>query len=163
MPVQYGQGDIFRVGVDDNYDFIIVFGHVGLNEMAVAWNAFRQRFRVRFGPIDDPFRVVRGPVEFKPGRWIQFFGEEQNHGISDSLLRRTLESALAWASEKKLQTVITNGIANTDHGTNTALNRASDDRRAIFIESIVRDRQHEFASIMLISLNDAFVRNFQAS
>jgi hypothetical protein len=29
MPVEYAQGDIFQVGPEEGYQFLLVFGHIG--------------------------------------------------------------------------------------------------------------------------------------
>jgi hypothetical protein len=159
MPIQYARGDVFKVGCDEGYDFILVFGHVGLNDMAVTWRDFRSRFLKQFKAVDDPFSSIGGPVMFSPGKWLQFVREEENHGMSTQRLRQVVDAAFGWAAESGLRSIITNGIMDTDHGLVPANNRASDDRRVRYLDELVHGHEHNFDSIKLISLNDAFTRN----
>lgn len=159
MPICHAQGDIFQFGIDKNCDFILVFGHVGMNEMANTWNRFRVGLSTELSAINDPFHDIHGPVLFSPGKWIQFVSERENHGMADEDLKHCINEALGWAARSGLKRLITNGIMDTGHGIDTAHNRSSDDRRVIYINKLLSNHEKEFESITLISLNDAVVRN----
>jgi len=160
LSIEYEQGDIFQVGSDEGYDFMLVFGHIGLGEMAQTWSSFKKRFP-NLRDIDDPFRHVDRPISFSSGKWLQFVPEETNNGIGVENLRQIIDTYFGWAAKTGLRSVITNGVKDTDHGRTTALNRASDDRRVKYIDELVRRHLPNFESIKLISLNDAYTRNFR--
>ncbi len=71
-----------------------------------------------------------------------------------------LDPAFAWAREKGLSSVITNGISDIDHGRDTDRDRNSDDQRAQFLICYSQEQERDGSvRITLISLNDIFVRN----
>jgi len=152
------QGDIFQAA--SRVQLVIVFGHLGFNEMRQCWEAFK-RNKGQLSQIQDPFMDLAGrAVEWVPGKWLWFVPEEQNHGMTETQLANALDGALAWASQNSIGSVATNGIANTDHGNNTADNRRSDEQRAAWLEDYARKAEQRYRmAIQLISMNDVFVRN----
>ena len=159
MP-HYIQGDIFAASNERHADLAIIFGHIGLNEMRLSWRSFADRMP-RLAHIRDPFSEMPcEPYQYSDGRWLWFFSGCDNHGMTDAQLESALEQALSWAQANDLRTVITNGIANTDHGHDTITNRQSDDSRVRFISGLAGNHERtKKVDITLISLNDAFVRN----
>ena len=159
MP-NYLQGDIFAASVEHRSELAIVFGQVDLNEMASHWRDFASTFP-ELAHVRDPFtELPTEPYQHPDRRWFWFVSARDNHGMTDPEFASALNSALRWAQANGLKRIITNGIANTDLGTDTNANRASHDRRVIFISGLAAD--HERAAgfeITLISMNDAFVRN----
>ncbi len=158
MPVKYAQGDIFEVGPKEEYEFLLVFGHIGLGEMGHAWKEFKKRY-ANLKDVSDPFSHGGSPISYFERRWVQFVPEEQNHGMSNEGLSQTINAAFGWAVEQGLRSVITNGIKDTDHGLITKNNRTSDDLRVRYLNELVSRYERNFDSIKLISLNDAFTRN----
>jgi hypothetical protein len=159
MPI-YLQGDIFTTALDGDYDLAVVFGQLGLNEMAQTWrNAQRQV--PEWNNIEDPFTDrANEPTEITPRKWFWFIHPEQNHGIDDNRLNVIFNHIFEWAQEKKLKRVITNGVSNIDKGMSTDANRASDDARVRLISSIMMNYENKGFQVTLISLNDAYTRNF---
>jgi hypothetical protein len=159
MP-EFLQGNIFAIISNQEFDLAVVFGHVGFNEMRECWTTFRQGLP---GPLqaNDPFAMYGGvPQEYSDGRWLWFVPEERNHGMDDAQLKAVLNQTMQWARQHGIRTVITNGIADVDHAHDTAANRASDDRRARLIASIVTRLEPDLGlCVTLISLNDVFTRN----
>jgi len=41
MGIKSKQGDIFKVGASGDYQFILIFGHIGFNIMGVTWKEFK--------------------------------------------------------------------------------------------------------------------------
>jgi hypothetical protein len=157
--IEYEQGDIFQVGMREKRDMMVVFGHIGLNQMNLMWGQFRKESE-SFSNVDDPFKTfVDKPKEYRPGKWVWFIGPTRNHGMSDRKLTEVLTAALLWADKKALRRIITNGIMNTDHGTSTAANKSSDANRVALIKKIVGEHKHKFDSLKLISLNEAYLRD----
>jgi hypothetical protein len=157
MP-QTSQGDIFEAST--RVQLAIVFGHVGFNEMRQRWDSFaRGQFQLR--NTRDPFTEPKGnPVEWSRAKWLWFVPEKENHGMTEAQLTETLDSALAWASQNQIASVATNGIADTDHGQNTAANRRSDENRAAWLKGYATRAEQKYkVAIELISLNDVFVRD----
>lgn len=156
MP-KLSQGDIFEAA--SNAELAIVFGHIGFNEMHLRWKTFAKRSE-QLRDVRDPFAELAGrALEWSPGRWIWFVAEHENHGLTDVLLTTALDTALEWASLQRLKSVATNGVANTDHGPNTARNRQSDgDRSAMLVKYAEQAERERHLTIQLISLNDVFVR-----
>jgi hypothetical protein len=163
MPVEYAQGDIFQVGPEEGYQFLLVFGHIGLNDMTSAWKQFQKRYAKKLGFIDDPFSHNPDPILFSDGKWIQFVPEATNHGMGLKQFQEVIDASFGWAAQKGLTSVITNVVKDTDHENSTVENKASDDRRVKHIDEYVRKYLQNFDSIKLISLNDAFTRNFGAN
>lgn len=157
MP-QLSQGDIFEAA--SRVQLAIVFGHVGFNEMRQCWVAFAARHD-QLSVVRDPFAELAGrAIEWSPGRWIWFVAEQQNHGMTNAQLTAALDAALFWASQQGLKSVATNGVANTDHGHDTASNRQSDDERAaMLINYAERAERERHLALDLVSLNDVFTRH----
>jgi hypothetical protein len=149
------QGNIF----ESQANLSVIFGHKGFNEMHEKWVTFKsQNPSVRH--IDDPFfELANRPQKVNAHKWLWFVPEEHNHGLTESRLKSALDAALSWAIENRITSIATNGIANTDHGMNTAHNRESDDLRAKFIIKYAEDleQQHDI-TVELVSLNDVFIR-----
>ncbi|OYV28932.1 MAG: hypothetical protein B7Z81_15415 [Acidocella sp. 20-61-6] len=158
MPVLYAQGDIFEVGYNDGYEFLLVFGHIGINEMREKWHRFRERFDT-LRQIQDPFNQLEKPLQFATGRWIQFVSERENHGIGFSELAKIIDDTFKWTVTQGLKTVITNGVRDIDHGRTTVQNIASDNRRVRELSDLLEKKSHGFEKIMLVSLNDAYIRS----
>ena len=79
--------------------------------------------------------------------------------MTERKLTAVLNDAIPWAREAGHTLIVTNGIANTDHGTDTDWNRYSDDQRVQFLIHYSVEQENLFGiAIELISLNDAFVR-----
>ncbi len=154
------QGDIFAATLDRECDLTIVFGHFGFNAMSGFWQDF-VRNQPKLAHVRDPFSEIPDrPVEFQKRRWLWFVSEGENHGLSNSQLTSVLKEALTWAMDNVVKSVITNGIADTDHSQSTTSNRSSDDARARFLIDLLSTYEHEFdVTITLISQNDVFVRN----
>lgn len=156
MP-ELSQGDIFEAAARS--DVAIVFGHLGFNEMQLRWTTFSAQ-HAALAQVRDPFEeLAGGAIEWTPGRWIWFVAEQENHGMTDAQLRDALNTALSWASARSLKSIATNGIMNTDHGHDSAINRQSDSARAAMLVRYAEqaEREHQVA-ITLVSLNDVFVR-----
>lgn len=160
MPI-YMQGDIFAEAIDNHYDMAIVFGYLGLNEMAMAWRNAQCRVP-EWGAITDPFENQYNPpiaIEGETQLW-RFIAAEENHGMTEERLRERLEALFNMAREEGLKTVITNGISDTNHGMSTNENRMSDDSRVRVMNDIMTAYEREGFSVTLISLNDTYTRNF---
>ena len=156
----YLEGDIFENALDKQYDLAVVFGHIGLNEMAHTWRKAKRRVQEWYA-IDDPFQMIDNiPQRISSGEWFWFVPCEENHGIRDDRLSKILEDIFSWASDNQLRTIVTNGVSNTDKGINIDSNRASDDERVHFINEIVIEYEREGFQVTLISMNDAYTRNF---
>jgi len=144
---------------DGDAGLAIVFGHIGFNEMREHWCPFAEAVP-RLAHIQDPFsEIPEQPVNISPDKWLWFVPECENHGMTDENVLAALDAALDWARNAGINSVVTNGIPNTDHGHDTAANRRSDDQRAQFLVRYAADQ--EMAGdirIELISLNDVFVR-----
>jgi hypothetical protein len=160
MPT-YIQGDIFTAALDAHYDAAVAFGHLGLNEMAQAWRNAQRRVR-EWNDIGDPFEAnANNPMEIEGNtRFWWFVPAEQNNGMSTEQLRVIFKTIFEWARKNNLTTVITNGIQDTDHGMLTNANRTSDDIRVRLISEIMTNYEREGFDVTLISLNDAYIRNF---
>ena len=158
------QGNIFAAVADRRADLAVIFGHIGFNEMHESWRGFSASVPT-LSNVRDPFSEIAGKAHpIADNQWLWFVAEHKNHGMSDSHLIGALEPALSWAASMGLKSVATNGIAATDHGVDTASNRASDDRRALFLlQYATKQEQATRIGIELISLNDVFVRNSPGS
>ena len=154
------QGDIFE-GLHAP-DLAIIFGHIGLNHMACCWRKFSQAERTLVH-IDDPFETMPNePQRICSGQWLWFVPEGQNHGMTEDELRGALDRALSWAQANGHTRIVTNGISDIDHGTNTLANCASDDRRVQFLVDYATQKEAESNGtlcIELVSLNDAFLKS----
>ena len=158
MP-QLSQGDVFEVVDASRAELAIVFGHVGFNVMRQCWKIFSARHPDLAG-VQDPFAdLTEEPIKLSDGRWLWFVSEEENHGMKDGALKNVLDTALSWASSQRLKSITTNGVANTDHGSDTAHNRNSDEQRARFLITYASAAEQKYGvDIELISLNDVFMR-----
>jgi len=153
------QGNIFEVIDTPQAELAIVFGHIGFNEMHQRWTVFSAHHSQLAG-VSDPFtELSNGPKQLSDGKWLWFVSEEENHGMSDDGLVNALGTALSWASKQYIKSVITNGVANTDHGRGTSQNRQSDEQRAHFLVTYATAAEQKYGlTIELISLNDVFMR-----
>ena len=160
MPT-YMQGDIFAEALDNPYDVAIVFGHLGLNEMAMSWHDAQRRVP-EWEAIPDPFegrdRILETPEGLTRLWW--FVLAEENHGMTDARFRECVQALFTKARKDGLTKIITNGISDVDHGMLTEANRASDDRRVHLIGQIMTQCEGQGFQVSLISLNDAYTRNF---
>jgi hypothetical protein len=126
------QGNIFEAQAA----LRIIFGHLGFNEMREMWVALKCHHPELYH-IDDPFlELANNPQMVNTQKWLWFVPEEHNHGMTESRLKSALDAALSWAIENRITSIATNGIANTDHGMNTAHNRQSDDLRANLVRRV---------------------------
>ena len=154
------QGDIFERLQE--HEMAIVFGHIGLNNMASCWRNF-SRAEGTLANIADPFTTMpNSPRRISSGQWLWFIPEGQNHGMTEEEVQGALDRALSWAQAKGHRRIVTNGVSDIDHGTDTLANRASDDRRGRFLIDYATRREAKSNGtlcIELVSLNDAFVRN----
>ena len=160
--LEMAQGDIFKAGLEEHRDLIIVFGHIGFNQIKYYWDQFRTNLR-EFKSISDPFVTCPDqPINYTHNgntHYIIFVNASKNDGMSDETVRAALDTALEFAHTNSLETVITNGIANTDRGTNTASHIESDNKRVHFlITTCVPNHVEKFKSIKLISLDDTYIR-----
>ena len=155
--IQTSQGDIFQAA--QRVQLAIVFGHIGFNQMTWYWRDFVEE-NPSLRHISDPFTTLHGNrVEWSPGRWLWFVPAQENNGMTDLQLTRALDAAFAWASAKRIKSVATNGIANTDHSGDTAANRRSHEKRAAWLIDFAKAAEQKHAiNIELFSLNDIFVR-----
>ena len=153
------QGDIFAEALDNRYDLAIVFGHLGLNEMELAWRQAQSRVPEWRG-IRDPFNEnALVHAEGQTPLW-RFVAAEENHGMTDERFRQNVQVLFDEARQNRATTVITNGISDVDYGMLMDANRASDDRRVRLINDIMAAYEGQGFRVSLISLNDAYTRNF---
>ena len=159
MPI-CSQDNIFNAINENRAELAIIFGHIGFNEMGPHWADFAQKIDT-FAHVRDPFSGLAGrPVQIPGGSWLWFVAEQENHGIAQDALVRILDNIFTWVREKGIQSVITNGVADIDHGRSTEANRQSDDMRALFlIQAAGAREQASGISIELTSLSDVFIRN----
>ena len=154
------RGDIFQRL--QGHDLAIVFGRIGINHMACCWRKFSSAERT-LSHVHDPFSTMPNmPQRISSGQWLWFVPEGPNHGMTDDELKRALDRALSWAQVEGHRHIVTNGISDTDHGTDTQANRASDDRRVRLLVEYATQKEIESNGtlrIELVSLNDAFIRN----
>ncbi len=157
--LQFSQGNIFEAIDRSRVELAVVFGHVGFNQMRVCWATFSARHPQLVG-VRDPFTSLEnGPIRISDGRWLWFVSEKENHGMTDGHLVNALDASLSWASRLHIKSVATNGVANTDHGIDTAHNRQSDEQRARFLIAYAAAAEQQYGvNIELISLNDVFLR-----
>lgn len=160
MPI-CSKDNIFNAIKGKRAEFALIFGHIGSNEMGQLWKEFAFAMDA-FRHVSDPFvELEQVPVQVPNGTWLCFIPAEQNYGIGEDSLQSILSDIFTWVREKGLQSVITNGVADTDHGPVTEKNRQSDDIRAKFLirDASVREAKYSI-SIELTSLNDVFTRNW---
>jgi hypothetical protein len=154
------QGDIFTVATERQCELTIVFGYIGMNGMEADWRQFVAS-QFRLAHILNPFSEVPSqPVKFGDRQWLWFVPAGENHGLPQTQLVSSLDTALTWASDNGLRSVTTNGIANTDHCQDTTSNRFSDDARARFLIDFATECEKALeVNISLVSRNDVFLRN----
>ncbi len=152
------QGNIFEILRERQ--LAIIFGHIGFDQMGASWRAF-QDVEQEVAQIRDPFTErPNDPLQLLSGPWLWFVPAQENQGMTEAELTAVLDRAFAWAREKGLSSVITNGISDIDHGRDTDRNRNSDDQRAQFLIHYSQEQERDGSvRITLISLNDIFVRN----
>jgi len=128
--------------------------------MGLNWADFAQQIDA-FAHVRDPFsRLADRPVQIPGGAWLWFVAEQENHGIAQDALVPILDNIYTWVQEKGIHSVISNGVANIDHGRTTDANGHSDDMRAQFLMRDAGARERALGiSIELTSLNDVFIRN----
>ncbi len=149
------KGDIFEVGVSGDYHLILIFGYRGFNQMGASWMRFIDTFQ-QFQNIRDPFES--DTILELNGKLIQFVAAQENHGMNDETLQQEFINAFEYMNKKQLKSIITNGIMNTNHSTNTSENIQNNDSRVSFIKKICSKYSSKF-DITLISLNDVYVNN----
>jgi hypothetical protein len=154
MEIKSIQGDIFKVGASGDYQFILIFGHIGFNSMGGTWQEFKNENQ-SLQEINDPFVELNSPLEFTKYKWIQFVAEEDNHGMSNPTLETTFNNAFEWMKEQKLHKIITNGIMDTNHSKDTDNNKTNNHDRVKFIKKTCS--KFEQLDITLISLNDVYL------
>ncbi len=154
------QGDIFTAAMERKCELAVVFGHIGMNEMGVEWRKFSVT-RPQLAHIYDPFtEVPNQPFRFGDHQWLWFVPAGDNHGLTDAQFVSAFNAALTWASDHGVTSVITNGVANTDHSHDTTSNRASDDARAKLLIDLATTYEKDLeVTITLVSRNDVFLRN----
>lgn len=154
------QGDIFQAAA--RVQLAIVFGHRGFNQMQQTWSTFAA-MQAELRHVRDPFTELSGrAVEWSPGQWLWFVSEQENHGMTDLQVTSALDAAFSWASQNGIASLAINGVANIDHGRNTADNRRSDDMRAALLQNYAAQaEQRHGMDVELVSLNDVFIRNSQ--
>lgn len=154
------QGDIFDSVRGPSPRVTIVFGHVGYNQMGSSWCAFRDT-NPALKDIDDPFVGVQSPLQLEQDTWLWFVPEGPNHGMSDDELIARLDVILDWAKQRRIKFIVTNGIRDTNHGRDSNLNRASDDRRTSLLTRYLykRERSNRM-QVEVVSRNDVFIRHW---
>ena len=159
MPI-CSQDNIFSAINENRAELAIIFGHIGFNEMGPLWVNFAQQIDT-FAHVSNPFSSLAGrPVRIPNGTWLWFVAEQENHGIARDALVPILDNIFTWVQEKGIHSVITNGVADIDHGRTRDANRYSDDMRARFLMQDANAREGALGiSIELTSLNDVFIRN----
>lgn len=109
----------------------IVFGYVGFNQISVSWKAFAAK-HPKLPQVRDPLTLLADRAfEWSPGKCLWFVAVQKKHGMTDVQLTDALDTAFSWASPQGIESVATNGVANTNHGLITAENRCSDEVQAI--------------------------------
>lgn len=157
----FRQGDVLATAKNEGFELALVFGHLGYSLMDQKWREFSDGVDF-WQDVVDPFApgFAGRPHEYTTGRWVWFFKGGLSQGMSDAEFKDSVEVVFEWATKQALRRVITNGINDIDHGRDTDLNRASDDRRTDFLISILKNFEESdgFDSVHLISLNDVFIR-----
>ncbi|WP_445768044.1 hypothetical protein [Rheinheimera sp.] len=153
---QQSQGDIFEAAT--KVQLAVVFGYIGFNEMHLCWMTFKKNLP-QLLQVRNPFTELSGQaVEWSPGKRLWFVPAKDNHGMTTVQLTNAFDEIFTWALQNRITSVATNGIANTDHGTDTAANRRSDQDRAIWLKDYANKAEQKYKiAIELISLNDIFV------
>lgn len=127
--------------------------------MSCKWAKFREEEHT-LADVSNPFNEIPNtPHQISTGQWLWFVPEQENHGMREEELKNVLDRVFCWAKDNGHTSVVTNGIPDIDHCTDTAANRRSDDQRTRFLirYSECQEKLNSFR-ITLTSLNDAFTR-----
>ena len=155
----FKKGDIFSYA--GYYDLTIVAGHIGLNELGALWRNFQRRYP-EFEKVDNPFMEIgRKFVKLEDSKYIYFMPEEENHGISDDILKRELKAIFVTARKMGIKTIIFNGIRNTNDSIYVGLIESSDEPRIKLIVDFVSrylKKGFGFKEISLVTLGDDFIK-----
>lgn len=154
------KSDVFDTDLSNESQLIVIFGHIGFNELAISWNKFCHDKEELRG-VTDPFdEFEKKPKKLTGKCWLWFLPAAENNGIATEDLKQHLDNVFSWVKENEINKVITNGIMDTDSSADTISNRTSHDGRASFIikymDSIEKSTE---CSVTLSSKNDVFVRN----
>ncbi len=152
--IQLKKGNIF----DEikNCDLIIIFGHLGLNQLKFYWEEFRNSNLNKLP--NDPFQKGINKISFQD-KQLWFVSGEVNHGLSDQSLNKLIEDAVHFAIKNSLSSIAFNGASNIDLGFDTAKNQKSDAER---VSHIVSEFNNQFklqlytGDLILISMSDSF-------
>jgi hypothetical protein len=156
VPIR-SQGDVFQAA--QRVQLAIAFGHVGFTQMKLRWDEFREGLP-ELSCVYDPFtKFSDQPIEWSHGRWLMFFGGEENHAMTDNQLTESLNNACSWATEHNISSIATNGIVNVDRNGDHANVIRSDRQRAEWLVEYATQVEIKYGiSIELISLDDVFTR-----
>ncbi|MGJ7523419.1 hypothetical protein ACSFA0_23265 [Variovorax sp. LT1P1] len=154
------QGNVFDHVSGPSTRLVVVFGHKGFNSMGASWIKFAQDLGP-FASVNDPFEMYEEPQQVG-GHWIMFV-HAQGHA-SPALLMESLLHALAWARDKGISTVVTNGAAAASmHIAGPGEKRRLADCRARWLMALCAELESlERVRWVLTSLDDVYVRNRQA-
>lgn len=157
MPL-YTRGDIFDT-LANRPTLGIIFGKVGFSGLSASWGNFKQGNQA-LAHITDPFTQPQQPMPIGGNKWLWFILAGEDGGLGDAEFIQGLNNAFAWATAHGIRYVVTNGISDVGHSTNTEWNRLSDDRRTRLLVAyvVVRERETGIA-VELTSMNDVFIRN----
>lgn len=158
MPV-LAQGDIFSA--IPRAQLTIVFGHFGFTLLKLSWDRFLEK-HPSLKKLGNPFeKCPNKPVELTDGCYLWFIPDGvPPRGLSDSQLETCLDEALRWASNNRITTIATNGVANTDHRHELNHDRRSDERRAAYLKEYAAEAEQRLGvNFELINMSDIFVRD----
>ena len=158
--MQLLQSDIFESDFSKKDTLVVVFGHIGFNEMSTSWKKYSS-FHPELTGIKNPFSQFKNrPINLVEQCWFWFVPESENHGITTAELENILNNIFAWVKDNAISSIITNGVSNVDHSIDTESNRMSDNERACYlIEYMSKIERNEDCKVTLISRNDVFTRN----
>ena len=152
--IELKQGNIFDV--IDNFDFVIIFGHIGLNQLKYYWDNFRKNSSEKLP--DNPFQQKINKLKIQ-NKFFWFISEEINHGYSDDSLILLIFDIIKFSSENQIKRIVFNGAQDTDHGTNSEFNQNSDDKRCLqtfyYFKQQIAEQKYQ-GDLLLISLSDSF-------
>ena len=166
MILEQLKGDIFDVGYSGNYQFMLIFGHLGglgINIMNFSWQFFKNRHD-EYENTEDPFVEFASPSQLNNGTWIHCIEAKQDlHRMDDATLENTFSHAFQWAIKNNITEIITNGIrdirigdyddfSNWEENTKRTLNRIK------FIREICSREEYDRLNISLISMNDSYLK-----
>jgi hypothetical protein len=105
------QGDIFDAA--KHSQLTVVFGRIGFNQMAFHWRRF-SALSSELLSITDPFiEKPRQPIAWSDDRWLWMIPVGEEHGLTDNELEEALDEAVAWAVKSGVESIATNGAADT--------------------------------------------------